>query len=94
MPAANLRSEAYLLNNAGAEDGRELLDGDQSADRGQREDNRSVRVGHLDATEALGESVVGPDVAVQGVALVEVADPRDARIGVGGAVGVVCRSSS
>ncbi len=48
--------------------------------RGVREDDRCVRIGHLDATDALGEAVGGPDEAVEGVASMEVAHPRDPRV--------------
>ena len=54
-------------------------DGDQGPDRRVGEDDGGVGRRHLDTAVALGEAVAGPDEAVQRVAAVEVADPRDAR---------------
>ena len=56
------------------------LDGDQGPERRQREDDCGVGDRHLDAPVALGEAVGAAHEAVQRVAAVEVAHPRDARV--------------
>src|ERR1035441_5246662 len=59
-----------------------LADVDERAHRRVRVDQASLGVRHLHAAEALRKPVRGPDIAVQSVTTVEIADPRNARIAV------------
>ena len=81
----DLRSVEVGRKRAGCASGsgRRAHHGDEGADRRQRPEHAGIGHRHFDAAVALGEPVLGADEAVQRVAAVEVAGPRDVGVVVG-----------